>query len=319
MDYLITGASGFVAGHLIEAIFRNDSNAVVTAVDISEPDYCFLDSTVRNSIQFVKADLFVIGDLTRIIKAAKPHFIVHLAAFSSVAYSWKKPTESFKNNLNIFLNLLEAVRQGSPEARILSVGSSEQYGTISPDRMPLEEGEPPNPVSPYAVARVAQEQMASVYVKGFKTDIVITRSFNHFGPRQDERFVLSSFAKQVAEIKKGNREPIIHVGDLSIIRDFTDVRDVVKAYLSLLDKGIAGEIYNVCSGTGRELKDCLNSLIKIAGVRCEIQKTVDLIRPVDNPVIVGDNTKIRKNIGWQPETPFEVTLQDTYEYWTSKI
>jgi GDP-4-dehydro-6-deoxy-D-mannose reductase len=161
--------------------------------------------------------------------------------------------------------------------------------------------------------------MASVYVKGFKMDIVITRSFNHFGPRQDDRFVLSSFAKQVAEIKKGNREPGIHVGDLSIVRDFTDVRDIVKAYLSLLDKGIAGEIYNVCSGTGRTIKDCLNLLIEIASVRCEIQKTEDLIRPIDNPVIVGDNTKIKELTGWSPGILFEVTLRDTYEYWMSKM
>jgi len=319
LNYLITGASGFVAGHLIEAIFKNDPQALVTAVDLSEPDYYFIGNSVRDSIRFAKVDLLVIDDLIRILEMANPYFIIHLAAFSSVAYSWKKPIDSFKNNLNIFLNLLEAVKQVNPEPRILSVGSSEQYGVVSVDKIPLTETEPPNPISPYAVARVAQEYMASVYVKGFKLDIVTTRSFNHFGPRQDERFVLSSFAKQVAEIKKENRKPVIYVGDLSIVRDFTDVRDVVKAYLSLLNNGISGEIYNVCSGIGRTLKECLYGFIQIAGIECEIKKAEELMRPVDNPIIIGDNTKTKERTGWFPETPFEITLRDTYEYWMSRI
>jgi GDP-4-dehydro-6-deoxy-D-mannose reductase len=319
LNYLITGASGFVAGHLIEAIFKNDPQAQVTAVDRSEPDYYFIDKAIKNSIRFAKADLLVIANLVKIFETAKPHFIIHLAASSSVAYSWQKPVESFKNNLNIFLNLLEAVKQVNPKTRILSIGSSEQYGVVSTDKIPLKETESPNPVSPYAVARVAQEHMASVYVRGFKLDIVITRSFNHFGPRQDDRFVLSSFAKQVAEIKKGKRKAAIYAGDLSIIRDFTDVRDVVKAYFSLLNNGISGEIYNVCSGVGKSLKDCLYTLIRIADIECEIKREEELIRPVDNPIIIGDNTKIKEKISWSPETPFEITLRDTYEYWMSKI
>lgn len=319
MNYLITGASGFVAGHLIEAIFKNDPQAQVTAIDLSEPDYYFIGNSIRNSIRFAKVDLLVVEDIIRILETTKPHFIIHLAAFSSVAYSWQKPIETFKNNFNIFLNLLEAVKQVNPETRILSVGSSEQYGIVSIDKIPLKETEPPNPVSPYAVARVAQEYMASVYVKGFKLDIVITRSFNHFGPRQDERFVLSGFAKQVAGIKKGNRKPVIYAGDLSIIRDFADVRDVVKAYLSLLNNGISGEIYNVCSGVGRTLEDCLHSFIQIAGIECEIKRAEELIRPVDNPIIIGDNAKIKERTDWSPKIPFEITVSDLYEYWMSKI
>lgn len=319
MNYTITGASGFVAGHLIEAIFKNDSNAQITALDLSEPDYSFIDPSLRNSIRHANVDLLSMNDLIAIFEASKPDFIIHLAAFSSVAYSWQKPIECFNNNFNIFLNVLEAVKKATPETRILSVGSSEQYGIVSADKIPLKETDSPNPISPYAVARVAQEHMASVYVKGFKLDIVSTRSFNHFGPRQDERFVLSGFAKQVAEIKKGIRKPLINVGDLNIIRDFTDVRDVSKAYLSLLDKGTPGEIYNVCIGIGRKLADCLNLLIEIAGIQCKIQTSEELIRPVDNPIIIGDNTKLKEETGWVPETPFEITLSDLYEDWLSKI
>jgi GDP-4-dehydro-6-deoxy-D-mannose reductase len=319
LNYTITGASGFVAGHLIETILKNDSKAQITALDLSEPDYSFIDPALRNSVRYANVDLLSMNDLIKIFEASKPHFIIHLAAFSSVAYSWQKPIECFNNNFNIFLNVLEAVKKVTPETRILSVGSSEQYGIVSADNIPIKETTPPNPIIPYAVARVAQEYMANVYVKGFNLDIVSTRSFNHFGPRQDERFVLSSFAKQIAEIKKGIRNPVTTVGDLNIIRDFTDVRDVSKAYLSLLEKGIPGEIYNVCSGIGRKIIDCLNLLIETAGIQCKIQKSEELIRPVDNPIIIGDNTKLKERTGWFPETPFEITLHDLYEYWMSKV
>jgi GDP-4-dehydro-6-deoxy-D-mannose reductase len=319
LKYFITGASGFVAGHLIEAIFENNPQEQVFALDLTEPAYDFLDTERRRSVRYIKADLLDLDNVVGALGASRPHYVIHLAASSSVAHSWQHPAESFKNNLNIFLNLLEAVRQVNSGIRILSVGSSEQYGIVSSERLPLKEVDPPNPISPYAVARVAQENLASVYVKGYKMDIVSTRSFNHFGPRQDSRFVLPGFARQITEIKKGRRRPTIQVGDLNIVRDFTDVRDIVKAYLLLLNKGMAGEIYNVCSGTGRTLEDCLKRLVGIADVECEIQKAGELLRPVDNPVIIGDNTKIKELTGWSPGIPFEVTLRDTYEYWMSKI
>jgi len=315
MKYLITGVSGFVAGHLIEAILKKDSQAEIIGIDLSEP----IDDAICRLIRFIKVDLSIISGLIKCLEMMQPQFVIHLASSSSVAHSWRHPIETFKNNSVIFLNLLEAVKQVNSDIRILAVGSSEQYGVVSVERIPLKETEPSNPVSPYAVARVAQENMALVYARGFKLDIVATRSFNHFGPRQDSKFVLSSFAKQIAEIKKEKRDPVISVGDLNVIRDFSDVRDVVNAYFSLLDKGIAGEIYNVCSGRGKTIGDCLTQLIGIADIKCEIQKCEDLVRPVDNPVIVGDNAKIKKQTGWSPEISFENSLCDMYEYWLSKI
>jgi GDP-4-dehydro-6-deoxy-D-mannose reductase len=259
------------------------------------------------------------SDLLKTLESARPRFIIHLASFSSVAYSWQNPIESFMNNSNIFLNLLEAVKTLDPRIRVLSVGSSEQYGIVDPETLPLRETSPQNPVSPYAVARVAQEQMGTVFAHGFKLDIVSTRSFNHFGPRQNERFVLSGFARQAAQIKKGQREPIMHAGDIDLIRDFIDVRDVVKAYLLLLRQGASGEVYNVCSGTGRTIAECLNTLMRIADIRCEIRKTDSLVRPVDNPVIVGDNSKIHSRTGWSPGISFESGLTDLFEYWMSRL
>jgi len=317
--YLITGAAGFVAGHLIEHIFRTDSEAAITCLDLAEPDYSFLDGKMHDSISLIKTDLLSMSDLLKTLESARPRFIIHLASFSSVAYSWQHPIESFMNNSNIFLNLLDAVKAVDPCIRVLSVGSSEQYGIITPEMIPLRETAPQNPASPYAVARVAQEQMGAVFAHGFKLDIVSTRSFNHFGPRQTERFVLSGLARQVAQIKKGRQEPVIRAGDIRIIRDFIDVRDVVKAYLLLLRKGTSGEVYNVCSGTGRTIAECLDTLMRIADIRCEIRKSDSLVRPVDNPVIVGDNGKIHAWTGWLPKISFESGLADLFEYWMRRL
>jgi GDP-4-dehydro-6-deoxy-D-mannose reductase len=318
MNYLITGASGFVGGHLVEAILKEDPESQIEVIDLKEPDYYFIDEGLRHLVRFIKVDLTESDDVRKTVKRSEADFVIHLAAFSSVAYSWQNPVDCFKNNANIFLNLLEAVRYGASKSRILSVGSSEQYRIVSGDKIPLKETCPPNPVSPYAVARVAQEHMAGVYTKGFNLNIVSTRSFNHLGPRQDDRFVLSNFAKQVVAIKKGMQSPVINVGDLSVVRDFIDVRDVVKAYIALLKKGETGEAYNVCSGVGRSLKDCLDMLIKVAGVDCEVKKTIERTRPVDNPLIVGDNIKIRNTTGWFPQIPFETALKDLYHYWEEK-
>jgi GDP-4-dehydro-6-deoxy-D-mannose reductase len=152
------------------------------------------------------------------------------------------------------------------------------------------------------------EYVAAVYAKGFQLDIINTRSFNHFGARQDTRFVLPGFAKQIVEIKKGNQEPVIHAGDVTVIRDFTDVRDVVRAYIALLHKGISGEIYNVCSGTGRTIQECVKLMMKIAGIDCEIRVEKKFMRPVDNPIIIGSNSKIKDHTGWFPEIAFDAAL-----------
>jgi GDP-4-dehydro-6-deoxy-D-mannose reductase len=318
LNYLITGASGFVAGHLIEAIFKAETNPIVTSVDRIEPDYFFLEHDKRQLINFFKSELMNKADIEKILEEARPDVVVHLASFSSVRNSWIHPITSFNNNLNIFFNLLESVKYVNSKIRILSVGSSEQYGIVPADRMPIKENEPLNPISPYAVARVAQENLAKVYINAFKLDIVITRSFNHFGSRQSEAFVLSHLAKQIAEIKTGRRRPVIEVGDTDIIRDFTDVRDIVMTYRSLIENGVSGEIYNVCSGIGRSIKDCLHKLIELSEIQCETSKDENLLRPLDNPVIIGDNTKLKNNIGWFPHIPFETALHDLYKFWLSK-
>jgi GDP-4-dehydro-6-deoxy-D-mannose reductase len=186
--------------------------------------------------------------------------------------------------------------------------------------MPLREEMPLKPMSPYAVARVSQEMLSQVYANGFDVDIVITRSFNHVGPGQKDIFVIPSFAKQLAEgFMKGARKLEVVTGDLSIIRDFTDVRDVVKAYFMLLKKGKKGELYNVCSGRGASLSDILKIMSDYVGVEVERKVDPNLVRPRDNRVIVGSNAKIQNEVGWKPRISLEKAVQDVVEDWKRRL
>ena len=302
MRYLITGASGFVGKHLKSFLKENVPQSTVLGIG-------------RDNLSDEQVDLHDRKSLTKTLKAFNPHFIIHLASDSSVSYSWKQPIESFSNNVNIFLNLIESVRKLSLESRILSVGSSEQFGIVRTADLPLSENSPQNPISPYAVARTSQEMLSKVYADGYGLDIVMTRSFNHFGPGQDERFVISSFAKQLIQKMHDKNDSPLLTGDLSIIRDFIDVRDVVRIYNELLHKGEKGEIYNVCSGKGFSLKEILEHLIKLSGSSVEIKTDPALVRPMDNPHIIGDNTKL-KGMGIEPCTfDLETSIQDVLNFW----
>ena len=228
-----------------------------------------------------------------------------------MAYSWDNPVESFKNNTNIFLNLISAVKDLCPNCRILSVGSSEEYGKILDRDIPLSENQGFNPVSPYAVARVSQELMSKVYVDSFGMNIILTRSFNHIGPWQDDRFVVPGFAKRIMNIRnQGKQKGTIKTGDLSIVRDFVDVRDVVRAYWLLLTKGVRGEVYNVCSGHGYKLEKIIQYISEIVEVEVDTETVSEFIRPNDNPVIIGDYSKIYTAFGWKPMIDIRTSLED---------
>jgi len=216
--------------------------------------------------------------------------------------------------LNIFLNLLEAVHRHAPACRILSVGSSEEYGIVTQDDTPLREDRPLRPVSPYAVARVAQENLSMVYAGGFNMDIVCTRSFNHIGAGQSDMFVVSSIARKFAEVMTGRRRSIV-AGDTSIVRDFLDVRDVVRAYYLLLKNGKRGEVYNVCSGRGIPVSGIITTLMEITGTSPPVELDQSLLRPVENRVVIGSNAKLHELTGWQPEIALKDTLAAILEYW----
>lgn len=313
--YLITGFSGFVSRHFLEYLEGLQKQVSVLGVDINAPDFG-LDGLSHVQLDFEKMDLLDQEGTEKTISRFQPKYILHLASYSSVAFSWKNPVKSFQNNTNIFLNLLEAAHSVKTGIRIISVGSSEEYGDLTKGQAKFCEEDTLHPVSPYAVARVSQEMLSKVYAKGFGLDIVMTRSFNHIGPGQKEIFVVASFAKRLVEMKKsGTTSTKLMTGDISLIRDFVDVRDVVRAYDGLLKKGRKGEIYNICSGIGYSLRDIIEQLASILDMKVQIETDEGLIRPIDNKVIVGSNEKIKRDIGWTPGIPLQRSLQDVINFW----
>ena len=316
---LITGFNGFVSGHFINYLEKNNIKSEIFGIDInkSEMDYSIFENVITS---FVQLDLLERDSLENIIYNFQPNYILHLASYSSVGFSWKNPSLSFRNNMNIFLNLMEVVREVNPSCRILSVGSSEEYGNVTKDKVPLKEEYSLEPVSPYAVARVSQEQLSKVYCDGYGLDVVLTRSFNHIGPGQKDIFVISSFAKQLVEIKKGiKKERKLVTGDISVVRDFLDVRDVVDAYYKLFAHGVKGEVYNICSGNGISLREVIDIMCGILDIQIDLETDSNLIRPNDNKIIIGTNEKLKAATGWVQKIKLKKSLEDIISYWEQKI
>lgn len=309
---LVTGFGGFVSNHLIDFIEKLDNSYHVYGVSrsfISRPNI------IKSGFNHIIMDLKQEFSVHELIRSIEPDYVIHLASNSSVAYSWSEPVKSFQNNTNIFLNLVEAIRVCNLKSRVLSIGSSEEYGLVDLNDLPLNEDCKLNPISPYAVARVSQELISTIYTQGYGVDIVKTRSFNHIGPGQSSNFVISSFARQIIERKLGIAVGPIKVGNLEVVRDFIDVRDVVSAYWSVLLNGKTGEVYNVCSGEGFSILEVLNKMISIAGISCSILVQQELLRPIDNPIILGDNNKIIKDCNWNPKYSIDKSLEDILDYW----
>ncbi len=313
---LITGFSGFVSRHLLAYLEENDSDAEVCGIDINPP--AFDVSEFRNiRVTYRSVNLLELDAVKDLLAMFSPDYIIHLASFSSVAYSWRHPIECFQNNTNIFLNIIEVVQELHLKCRVLSVGSSEEYGNVSETDLPLREDSNLLPCSPYAVARVAQEMLSHVYADSYGVDIVMTRSFNHIGPWQDTRFVIPGFISRILEIKNaGKSHGTIKTGDLSIIRDFVDVRDVVKAYYDLLLHGKSGELYNVCSGMGHRLSDIVDKIAGMLGIEVNTVVNPEFVRLNDNRIIIGSHEKISRDIGWEPVIPLDDTLRDMVAYYS---
>ena len=312
MKYLITGCNGFVAGHYLEflatsgkspkvlGVGRNHSPVVPAALDFS----------------YFLVDLIDADAIAALIAKEKPDYVIHLAAFSSVGASWKDPVACFSNNTNIFLNIIDAVRRVSCESRVLSVGSSEQYGDQGLEALPISEDAELKPISPYAAARCGQEILSKVYAAAYDVDIVMTRSFNHIGQRQTDQFVVSYFASQFAMAEReGKKSFRLQTGDCDVIRDFVDVRDVVLAYESILDGAESGSVYNVCSGVGQSLRVVIQHLSEITGIKAEICQSKNLLRPAENRTVVGARDAIFGDLGWEPAISFDHSLREIMEYW----
>ena len=298
--YLVTGVNGFVGKYFVDYVLSVESDAEIMGLGLEE-------ATKVENIRYKSVNLCDGEQVYSIIAEYKPDYIVHLAAVSSVSKSWEDPVGCFLNNNATFLNLAEAVRKLGLKTRILSVGSSEEYGIYD---QPMKESFILHPKSPYSVARLSQEYMSKLYVDNFGADVVMTRSFNHIGPHQSTRFVVPSFIEQLVNIADGKTENKMVVGNIDVIRDFTDVRDVVDAYYRIIKNAPNRSIYNVCSGRGIKLRDLIDTIAKTLGIRPNIIVDKSRIRANEIPSVIGDNSKLKQELGWIPQYSLKQTITD---------
>jgi GDP-4-dehydro-6-deoxy-D-mannose reductase len=266
----------------------------------------------------LEADLDDPAAAAAVVGEVRPDRVVHLAGQSSVQQSWTDPGGTLRTNVLGIVHLLDAARRLALRPTVVVVGSAEEYGPVAPDELPIREGAPLRPASPYAVSKVAQGALALLYGPAGGMRVVLTRTFHHTGPGRGEAFAESSFARQIAEIEAGLRPPVLKVGNLEAVRDFADVRDVVRAYWLLLERGEGGAAYNVCSGKGRRVRDLLDTLLAASRARVEVRVDPDRLRPADVPAQVGDPSRLRAATGWEPRIPIERSLLDLLEDWRTR-
>jgi len=265
------------------------------------------------------ADLRDPENVQALVGEVQPDYIFHLAAQSFVPTSFADPWDTLENNIRAELNLLEAVRRSGRTVGFLVIGSNEEYGAPEPEELPQTEENPLRPNNPYAVSKVAQDFLGLQYHLAYGLPVVRVRPFNHTGPGQSPRFVVPAFASQIARIEAGLQEPVMKVGNLDAARDFTDVRDIVRAYYLAATRGEPGEVYNLASGRPQSVRGLLEILLSYARVEIKVERDPDRYRPVDVPVVYGSAEKFHRLTGWAPQIPFEQTLRDVLEYWREQV
>jgi GDP-4-dehydro-6-deoxy-D-mannose reductase len=318
MRVLITGITGFAGSHLADYILTDHPDVELFGLVRWRSR---MDNVVhmQDSVRFYEGDLKDSVSLKKCLEEIRPDGIFHLAAQSFVPTSWKCPSETFAINAIGQINLFETVLALDLSPKIQVAGSSEEYGFVHPHELPMKETNPLRPLSPYAVSKVAQDLLAFQYFRSYGLRTVRTRGFNHTGPRRGDVFICSNFAKQIVEIEKRKRDPVIFVGNLDAQRDFTDVRDTVRAYWLSLEKGEEGEVYNIGSGKAYSMREILDMLL--AKTDADVKVTVDpeRLRPSDVPILESDCSKFKALTGWEPKIPFKQSLQDLLDYWREMI
>ncbi len=320
MNILITGAGGFVGHHLLTHLGNNLQHSTAhvlhgTILNEGErrPDLVALCSNLH---VLDLRDPVAVRDL---LAGIAPDHIYHLAGQPYVPRSFEDPWDTLDNNIHGTLNLLQAIRELKLATRILVVGSAEVYGSVKPEYLPLKESTPFAPSSPYSVSKIGQDMLALQYHLAHNIFTIRVRPFNHIGPGQNQRFSISDWAFQIAEAEAGQREGVVYVGNVTASRDFTDVRDVVRAYSGLLEKGKPGEVYNVCSGTHHTMKSLLDRLIALSHVPIEVREAPERLRPVELPILVGDYSRLHECTGWQPQISIEQSLRDVLDEWRQAV
>ncbi len=310
---LITGASGFTGSYLCEHLCSQNKFEIFGTYHREEN---YLSSPVKEKIKFIKIDLTDYQSVFNLISKIKPNLFFHLAGATSPAKSFNDPIRTFTDDVNSQINLLEAIRKNNLiNSKILIVSSAEIYGRVNTSQLPINENTPLSPASPYAVSKIAQDYLGLQYFLSYKLHCVRVRPFNHIGPRQKPIFVASDFAKQIALIEKGKNKPVISVGNLSAKRDFTDVRDIVKAYQLALEKGLSSESYNIGSGISHSAKEILDILLSLSSSKITIKIDPQKMRPSDIANIICDCKKFTDLTGWQPKIPLKETLLNILDYW----
>ena len=308
MRALITGAGGFVGHHLSAHLGIVQPKARLTGTTL------FPSESVHQAVNDQRRiDLKNFDQVRSLLAECRPDAIYHLAAQAFVPRSFEEPWETLENNMRAQLNIIRACLRLDIRPRILIVSSAEIYGAVEPDQLPLAEDAAIRPTNPYSVSKVAQDMLGLQYYLSHDLPIMRARPFNHIGPGQNDRFVAPAFAKQIAAIEEGTGEPVIYVGNLEAKRDFTDVRDIVRAYHMIVDRGQPGEAYNIASGMAHSIRHLLDSLLGQSDIKIEVRVDTARLRPVDVPEIRGDYSKLRRDTGWQPEMTFEATLRDVLE------
>ena len=309
----ITGATGFAGRHLMASLAPLEN--IIYGTAYPQPPH-------PDEKNFVHLDLRSERDVFEAVRQAQPQWVFHLAAVSNVGTSWARKKETLETNIMGTFHLFEALKKFSPGARVLFVSSSDIYGFFpgSKGNAPkaFAEEDPFHLASPYALSKFNGELMAGFYGRWEGLDIVIVRPFPHTGPGQSSDFVCSDWARQVIQIGRGSQEPVIRVGNLEAQRDFTDVRDTVRAYVLLLQKGRKGEVYNICRGRGIALREILETLLASASRNVRVEQDPEKLRKVDIPYLVGDNRKIIADTGWEPQISLQTTLADLLDYWRTR-
>ncbi|MGK5509617.1 GDP-mannose 4,6-dehydratase [Brevibacillus formosus] len=317
MKALITGVTGFAGSHLAEYLLsRGDVDVYGTFRSLTKKEQL---GHLMDCVHMENCELKDPQSVNELIQRIKPDLIFHLAAQSFVPTSVSSPADTMVNNIVPQLNLFEAVRNHAVACKIQIACSSEEYGLVYPEEIPIKETNPLRPLNPYAVSKIAQDYLGYQYHHSYGLAIIRTRTFHHTGPRRGESYVTSNFAKQIAQIELGLQEPKVHVGNLEAIRDFTDVRDIVKAYWLAITRGEPGDVYNISAGTRYTIEDMLKTLLALTDVQVQIHVDTNRLRPSDVDIVLGDSSLFREKTGWEPEISFQQTMEDLLNYWRSVL
>ena len=315
MKSLITGITGFVGSHLAEYLLSLNHEVYGICRWRSRMENI---EGIKDKITLFNADIKDAHSIQTAFKYIEPDYCFHLAGQSFVKESWNSPSETMTANVIGTVNVLEAIRTECPDCKIQLAGSSEEYGLVKPEETPIKETNDLKPMSPYGISKVALDKLGVLYNMSYGLHTVVTRAFNHEGPRRGDVFVTSNFAKQIAEIEWG-KQPVMYVGNLEAERDWTDVRDMVRAYWLAITKGVPGEVYNICRGKAWSVQAMLDTLLAMTSMDIKIEHDPNRMRPADVPLLLGDCTKFKDLTGWYPSISFETMLEDMLDYWRERV